>query len=373
MELKRHLGDILMARVYRSANRLLTGVIFLAVCNCAAAAEFMFRARVDGVLLEGKPLSWSANNVILMGRDGAVHEFNPKAAKEAKKTSPRFFGYSPSEMKTALQKEFGKRFDVTTTRHYLVVHPSGERDQWADRFEDLYKRFEHYFRVRGFSLAEPQYPLVAVVFRDEAEYFRHAKASGSQIQPGTLGHYDPLSNRVFLFDVTANESGIDWSENAATIIHEATHQSAHNVGIHTRFNGVPRWVVEGLATMFEAPGVWNARYDNSQSDRVNRGRLQSFRDYVAKRRQPGALSRLLTTDQAFRSDPDGAYAEAWALSFYLCETQPRLYSAYLAKTAERPVFTEYTAAERMADFQEFFGSEMKMFEIKFLRYMKEVL
>ena len=95
-------------------------------------------------------------------------------------------------MKTALQQEFDKRFEVSTTRHYLVVHPQGERDQWADRFEELYNRFEHYFRVRGFSLEEPQYPLVAVVFRDQAEYFRHAAASGTPMHPNTLGHYDPL-------------------------------------------------------------------------------------------------------------------------------------------------------------------------------------
>ena len=56
----------------------------------------------------------------------------------------------------------------------------------------------------------------------------------------------------------------------------------------------------------------------------------------------------------------------------MCETQPRLYAAYLAKTAERPLFSDYPAAERMADFQDIFGSEMKMFETKFLRYMEEV-
>jgi hypothetical protein len=74
----------------------------------------------------------------------------------------------------------------------------------------------------------------------------------------------------------------------------------------------------------------------------------------------------------FRTDISAAYAEAWALSFYLCETQPRLYAAYLQKTAERPLFAEYTAAERMADFQDIFGSEMKMFDTKFLRFMDEV-
>jgi hypothetical protein len=67
-----------------------------------------------------------------------------------------------------------------------------------------------------------------------------------------------------------------------------------------------------------------------------------------------------------------AYAEAWALSFYLCETDPRLYAAYLAKTANRPTLSDYPAAERLADFQAIYGQEMKMFETKYLRYMAEV-
>jgi Protein of unknown function (DUF1570) len=338
----------------------------------ARAAEFMFRASVEGQTLEGKPLSWDADHMLLLGRDGQLHQFNPKSARDAVKTSPRFVPYSPAEMKSALEQEYGNRFEVSTTRHYLVVHPLGERDQWAGRFEDLYNRFGHYFRVRGFTLEEPLYPLVAIVFRDQQEYMRNAAASGTPMHPNTLGHYDPLTNRVFLFDVTANASGVDWSENAATIIHEATHQTAYNAGVHRRFAAEPRWLVEGLATMFEAPGVWSERYDHTQADRVNRSRLAGFRDYMAQRRQPGALAMLLTTDDAFRSDLDGAYAEAWALSFYLCETQPRLYANYLALTADRPVFSEYSAAERMADFQSIFGSDLKMLDAKFLRYMQDV-
>jgi hypothetical protein len=177
---------------------------------------------------------------------------------------------------------------------------------------------------------------------------------------------------VFLFDITANKSGVDWSENAETIIHEATHQTSYNVGVHRRFAIQPRWLVEGLATMFEAPGVWSARYDHTQADRVNRGRLDGFREYMAKRRQAGSFATLLASDDAFRVNPDGAYAEAWALSFYLCETQPRQYAEYLARTAERAPFADYPAQERMADFQSAFGSDMKMFEAKFLRYMEEV-
>jgi hypothetical protein len=335
------------------------------------SAEFMFRARVDGEMVEGKPLAWSAEQMLLLGRDGQLHDFNPKLAKEAEKTSPRFFGFTASEMKSGLQQEFGKQFDVSTTRHYLVVHPAGERDQWANRFEDLYKRFTHYFRIRGFSPSEPLYPMVAIVFRNESDYMQHAAKGGAPMRPGTLGHYDPTSNRVFLFDATAN-ANVDWSMNADTIIHEATHQTAFNVGIHQRFTAAPRWVVEGLATMFEARGVWDAHADQTQGDRINRMRLTDFHSYVATRRKPGALAQLLTTDTIFRTDVTAAYAEAWALSFYLCETDPRLYGAFLEKTATRPALSDYPAAERMADFQSIYGKEMKMFETKFLRYMAEV-
>ena len=345
----------------------------MAVCALpAAAADFMFRANVEGKTLEGQPLHWSATQMLLLGRDGQLHEFNPKLARDAVKTGGRFAPYTASDMKMALEHEFGNKFEVSSIRHYLVVHPRGERDLWAGRFEDLYKRFEHYFGVRGFDLKEPQFPLVAVVFRNQAEYMRYAAASGSPMHPNTLGHYDPLTNRVFLFDVTDNTKSANWSENADTIIHEATHQMAFNTGVHRRFAAAPRWLVEGLATMFEAPGVWNARSDHTQADRVNRGRLAGFRDYAAKRRQPGALAALITSDDAFRSDPEGAYAEAWALAFYLCETQPRLFAEYLKKTASRPMFSSYSPAERMADFQSVFGNETKIFESKFLRYMQDV-
>jgi hypothetical protein len=261
---------------------------------------------------------------------------------------------------------------VSAIRHYVVVHPRGERDQWPDRFEQLYDRFNHYFSVRGFQLKEPEFPLVAVVFRTHEEFMRRVSADGVQASPNLLGVYVPKSNRVFLYDVTAHSNGADWSQNASTIIHEATHQMAFNTGIHHRFATTPKWLAEGLATMFEAPGVWNAQYDRTQSDRINRGRLNGFREYVTKRRSPGSLATLLTSDTLFQSDVDGAYAEAWALSFYLCETQPRAYSELLTRIAKRPAFGDYSAVERMADFQSIFGSEMKIFDTKFLHYMQDV-
>ena len=170
-------------------------------------------------------------------------------------------------------------------------------------------------------------PLVAVVFRNQDDYFAHAAAGGTQLQPGTLGHYDPTSNRMFLFDIGESGGDADWAANAETIIHEATHQTAYNVGVHRRFAEQPRWAVEGLAMMFEARGVWDAAAVRPQADRINRDRLDYFRR-TAEERPADWLVQLVASDEPFETDALAAYAEAWTLTFYLCETRPQEYSAY---------------------------------------------
>src|SRR3954453_20412239 len=97
--------------------------IVAADCGFAAAAEFMFRANVEGITLEGKPLTWNSQQMLLLGRDGKLYDFNPKLAKDAEQTSPTYAPYSAAEMKAALLQEFDSRFDISITRHYVVVHP----------------------------------------------------------------------------------------------------------------------------------------------------------------------------------------------------------------------------------------------------------
>ena len=338
----------------------------------AEPLDFMVRAQLSDRLVEGQPLAWSDRQVYLLARDGQLIEFDPEEAQNFDKSAPQYSAYSTSVIRTRLAREFGRDFEVTATGHYLVVHPRGQRDQWARRFEELYRSFVHYFKVRGFDLQKPKFPLVAVVFRTEDEYRRYAERESSHVGPNTLGHYSPRSNRISLFDVTAAGSSRSGTINTETIVHEATHQTAFNTGIHQRFVDVPRWLSEGLATMFEARGVWNSRDYRGTGERINRERLAEFKHYAATRRNAGNLAELIATDRPFKKDPHGAYAESWALSYYLCETQPRLYCAYLARTAARPSFEPYTPSQRVADFTSVFGHDLKLVETQFLRYMQRV-
>ncbi len=353
----------------------LAGLVFFTAAAshspAVLAADFMFRATVDGATFEGQPLAWTDDEMYLLGRDGRLHAFHPQEAKDAKKTSPSFVGYSVPEMKRELYRDFGDSLDITTTQHYIVMHPPGGNSDWAGRFEELYRSCLAYFRVRGFHPEEPKFPLVAIVYRNQADYYRAVSGDGKSLPPGMLGHYDISTNRVHLFDVTAGNPNDDWSENAATIIHEATHQTAFNVGIHNRFADQPRWLVEGLATMFEARGVWDSQSYHTLKDRLNAGRLADFRAGL-KLRKPGTLASLVASDQLFKTNSGAAYAEAWALMSFLCETRPRQVAEYLNKTAARPDFGSYFAAQRVADFAECFGSDFKQLEANFLAWVADI-
>lgn len=330
----------------------------------------MMLTQVKGEQIEGQPLLWDDGRMVLLARDGQLHEFHPQAAQKSRKTGAGFRAYSADEMRSRLQKEFGESFVVTNTQHFVVVHPRGEWSAWAERLESLYRSFTHSMQVRGFKIREPRVPLVAIVFLNQSEYYRHAASSGNPLAPGTLGHYDPRSNRIFLFDA-ASTSGEDWSVNAETIIHEATHQTAYNVGVHQRFAKQPRWLVEGLAMMFEARGVWDSRSTYTQADRINYGRLYDFRHYHASR-PSGMIKSLVATDQLFRTNGGFAYAESWALSFFLCETQPQQYTRYLATVAARPQFEDYSAPERVADFTRVFGDDFELLEAQLWRFVEEL-
>ena len=334
-------------------------------------AQSAFKLQLSGRWVEGTPLVANEKQVFLLARDGQMLEFAPSQAQGFSKSSGGFYAYSQAEMRGQLMREFGNRFEVSGNGHYLVVHPAGQKDIWAPRFEELYRSFVHYFNTRAFRPNEPRFPMVAIVYPRQADFQRAALADGSKNVQNMLGYYSPKTNRIALFDVTAGRTGMDWATNADTIIHEATHQMAFNAGMHNRFGQSPAWVCEGLATMFEACGVWNGRIHHNLADRVNRIQLTAFRRYLP-RRSANAIAETVSSDRAFDKDTEAAYAEAWALSFFLSEQEPRKYVQYLMKTAAVKDFTVYPAPQRLQDFTDIFGSNLGLLDARMQRFIGEL-
>ena len=134
----------------------------------------------------------------------------------------------------------------------------------------------------------------------------------------------------------------------------------------------PYWVPEGLATLFEAPGVWKPSSAHRKSDLYNMGRLGDFRHYAKDGQPPFSLQQFIASDTPFRTNAAAAYAQAWALSFYLSQTQPREYTYHLALTADRPVYSTFSSADRLRYFQVAFGSDLKVLEANFMNWMAKL-
>ncbi len=159
---------------------------------------------------------------------------------------------SPSmQLKGELQDEFGPDYQVLAASHFLFVVPRQSNTDWPQLFQQMHASLIRFFTTRGIVFQPAEFPLVTVVFRTEQEFHRYAMRENTQLSSSTLGYYSILSNRMVLFDRPSSSS--NWFSTHKTIFHEATHQFAFNSGIHQRMSQTPLWVVEGLASLFEAP------------------------------------------------------------------------------------------------------------------------
>lgn len=348
-----------------------TLLLLLITAAVSRAQEPLFRLTIQGQQQEGTPLVFNERQVFFLTRSGRVLEFAPQEATEFTQLTGTFRSFTVAEVRGQLLREFGKGFEVSGGGRFLVVHPAGQQDVWAPRFEELQRSFAHYFAARGWKLPEPRFPLVAIVFAQRSEFARYAITEGNHASAGMLGYYSPTTNRIVMYDTTGGQakSGVsDWTVNAETIIHEALHQCAFNGGLHNRFGETPRWVAEGLGTLFEARGVWNSRQYPAAVDRVNRNQLDSFRRNLP-RRKSSMIAELISSDRVFEVDGLGAYAEAWALTHFLSETEPKKYLQYLQRTANKKAFEPYRGPERLRDFTDHFGTNFEMLNARLLRHV----
>lgn len=338
------------------------------------AGKILTEAEDGGLLLIGQDgRLWTIEKPQLISRDAAREPFRPLAHTALAKQ---------------LQSELGHGFEVVTTRHYVIC--TSARRQYAAwcgaLFERLYLSFHNHWKQRGMKLAEPEFPLVALVFAGEKEFAAFATKDAGADVATAKGYYSIGTNRMVLYDLTAADAkpigdatDIDKQVaavpyNIATVIHEATHQIAFNSGMHTRYADNPLWLVEGMAMYFETPDL-SSKTGWKTAGAVNDERLGQFRDFIsAGRRKPDSLTTLISSDARFNNADQAAdaYAEAWALSFYLIRTRKEAYVKYLNVLAAKPRLVFDTPEERQAEFRAAFGEDLKQIETEFLKNIRRL-
>ncbi len=326
----------------------------------------------DGLLVvEQDGRLWTVENDRLQKRTGTMNPFVP---------------LPPAVLGQKEQATLGAGFDVVVTKHYVVVCNAGKPyAQWcAALFERLYAAFHNYWKQRGLTLTEPEFPLVAIVFANEREFGAFATKDAGPDVASAKGYFNIATNRMVLYDLTAIDgrgagggSAADISRrlaaspyNVATVIHEATHQIAFNSGMHLRYADNPLWLTEGMAMYFETPDL-QSQTGWRTIGALNRLRHRQFLDLL-KKRPRDSLTTLIESD-ARLTDPatsGEAYAEAWALSYFLIKTRKTDYAAYLQKLGAKPRLQWDDKPTRLAEFKTTFGEDLQKIDTEFVRYMQ---
>ncbi len=329
-----------------------------------------WRMETESVSLQGVPIRGANRAISVLTSDGQLH---PLAGQLRMEPQGDFRPLTQGEMRAALTREFGRKMQVSQSSHYLVVHPPGQGEVWVERFESIYRAFRWFFQVRGTTPRPPRFPLAAIVFPTQQDMMHYAIREGARgLSPNLRGYYSHQSNRIVMYDVDAQAKSAAWQQNNATLIHEAAHQIAFNTGLHSRYAPPPRWLVEGLGCLFEAPGIWNATAYPNRSDRLNQSRLADFTRRRESRRDDFLVNLITEDESLFRRDGELAYAEAWALTFFLSEHEPKRYLRYLTLTASRPPDKVLSAADKLREFASVFGDDWSMLESRCLRLLGTV-
>jgi hypothetical protein len=371
-------------------------ILFLCIFTAPmarAVEHVVMRQEGDEVSLSGRlVVAAEDGGMLLESADGALVTVEPQNMVRHKHDDEPLVPLTPQQLGERLKREF-PGFDLHTTQHYVICHNTSRAyAQWCGAlFERLYKAFTNFWSRKGFDLHEPEFPLVALVFADADSYAAYAGKELGDSASAIIGYYNFATNRMTMYDLTgiqalrhrgdrrSNPNEINQmlarpeaERTVATVIHEATHQIAFNCGLQTRYADIPLWFSEGIAIYFETPDLSSSKGWRSIGE-VNQVRLAGFRQYLQKGRPADSLQTLVSADDRLRDPKQSgdAYAEAWALNYFLLRQKPKQYLAYVTLMAEKKPLIWDEPDDRLREFKKVFG-DLSQLDAEFVKQMGKV-
>jgi hypothetical protein len=299
-------------------------------------------------------------------------------------STERFVPATMDQVEAALLAEEFRGFQVTRTKHYLVLYDGSERfaKASADVLEDLYVQLGRALRDEGFAVHETEFPLVAVIYAAEAD-FRARKQVANEVQ----AYYEILSNRIFLYEKSSRDAAspeLAMLRKPQTVAHEGAHQILQNIGVQPRLADWPLWLIEGFAEYCSPPKITkNGNADWAGLNRINPLHMATIRDlddplstFVAGsnadtiRRIPGQswIETLVSKPDLTPTD----YALSWALVHYLANRRLPEFLDYLETMSKRAPFESRTPEEHLADFEKAFGKNLKQLDATVATYLSKI-
>ncbi len=318
----------------------------------------------------GIPIMDFSSRMVILGRDGQIHKISGANLETIQELDDAYQPATTIEMRGRLQKEFGRDFEVITTKHFLVVQPRGRGRRWPDMFESCHRSFISYMSRRGIEIRRGSFPMVAVVMPDSVQMYREMERMEISMA-NVSGVYSQDCNRVITHD------GGHLKFIASTVRHEAAHQSAYNYNVHSRVVYTPRWVTEGIGQLFEPESMVRQQSGMKARDRVNQISLRVIREKYQDGSSADFAARvrdLVGSDLMFQNSKtvEDAYSISWAVMFYLAERDHKTFAKVLGGTNARGTYQPYDRFARVADFERWVGEDIESFSKKVAWFLKSL-
>jgi hypothetical protein len=265
-------------------------------------------------------------------------------------------------------------FSVYHSAHYVVVSEGSPRfaEATGNLLESLYTGLSKKLREKELNVHDAEFPLVAVIFRDEEAFRAH-----SEMPPDVTAYYHVLSNRIYLYETSESLQAapdVAARRRPQTIAHEGTHQVLQNIGLHPRLASWPPWIVEGLAEYF-APTTTTRDGDWGGANKVNPFHMATIRDLqdplaielrgrglapprIGRDPRTPLLEYLVTREELNPTD----YALSWAVTHFLANKRFDDFLAYLRALSGRLPLLKATPEQHLDDFRGFFGRDLMRLE-----------
>jgi hypothetical protein len=297
-------------------------------------------------------------------------------------TDRPFRPWSAQQVVSSIRNGRDRNFRIIERPPYVVLTEGSDAfaEQAADLLQALHQDLTACLEDGGIPVTEPEFPLVVVIYRDEAAFRRYRP-----VDPDVRAYYEVASNRIILYESSAQD--LRAPELAAlsrpqTIAHEGIHQILQNIGVQPRLANWPPWLVEGLAEYYSPTALpdpsADSRADWGDYGRANFGRvnplhmatlidLQNPSTPLAHLRGPGQgkgspawaslgpdepwVTHLILRTELSPTD----YALAWCLTHYLAQNHPDAFRTYLLALGQRLPLEPRTPEQHLKEFTDVFG------------------
>ena len=349
-----------------------------------------WKAGQETLMQDGRILIEAQDGLVFQTRDGQIKIIESKDIElKATEKTVRFQPLTADELGRQLREEFGFGFSVWNYGSIVVCTNTsrGYADWCGQLFARLSRGFTKHWRFDKLPLTETNFPLPVLIFASRKQFAEYALKDADAATAVSLGYYSFKTNRVAMYDLTADEQGRPGGNasdinrlmqnslsNVSTMVHEATHQFAFNSGLHKRYADNPLWLLEGMAMYFEVPDV-RSKTGWASIGQPNRPRVAKFAEWYKSGTRPvDSLKTLIQDDSRFISveTAEIAYAEAWALTYYLIKRRRKDYAAFLKLIAEKPLLVYPDPPERIAEFEAIFGSDWEELDEEMVALLKQI-